>query len=90
MHIAERILSVISDTCHIPREQIHLTSELAALGVDSLGALDVVFAVENEFGITIEDQTAAGIRTVSDIVAGVERLLGSEALVCTPEAMSHV
>jgi acyl carrier protein len=39
------------------------------LGLDSLGALELVNALENELGETIEDEQIAAVRTVRDVVA---------------------
>jgi acyl carrier protein len=39
------------------------------LGLDSLGALELVNALENEFGESIEDEQIAAVRTVADVVA---------------------
>lgn len=43
------------------------------LGADSLDEVEVVMAVEEEFGIEISDEEAATFRTAGDILASVER-----------------
>ncbi len=42
------------------------------LGADSLDIVDLVMAIEEEFGVTIPDEAVAGIKTVGDIVKYVE------------------
>jgi acyl carrier protein len=46
---------------------------LASLGIDSLEGLEVIFALEDRFGITISDEDAVAMKTVGAVVAGVER-----------------
>ena len=36
------------------------------LGVDSLGVLAIADIVENKYGISLDDERIAGVRTVSD------------------------
>ena len=46
---------------------------LASLGIDSLEGLEVIFALEDRFGISISDEDAGAMTTVGAVVAGVER-----------------
>jgi len=48
---------------------------LASLGIDSLEGLEVIFALEDHFNIKISDEEAAGMKTVGQVMAGVERLV---------------
>ena len=38
---------------------------LADLGIDSLDALNIIFEVEEAFGITVPDETARSMRTTT-------------------------
>ena len=49
---------------------------LASLGIDSLEGLEVIFALEDRFGISIPDEEAASMKTVGAVVAGVKKLTG--------------
>ena len=49
---------------------------LASLGIDSLEGLEVIFALEDRFGISISDEDAVAMTTVGAVVAGVERCVG--------------
>jgi len=48
---------------------------LASLGIDSLEGLEVIFALEDRFNIKISDEEAADMKTVGQVMAGVERLV---------------
>ena len=54
MSTFDKVADIISDTSEIPREEIKLESHtIDDLGIDSLDFLDIVFAVDKEFGIKI-------------------------------------
>ena len=48
----EKVAQIIADTSEIPREKITPESHtIDDLGIDSLDFLDIVFAIDKEFGI---------------------------------------
>ncbi len=49
------------------------------LGLDSLGTVDLVIQVEDEFGISIETDDLTSIRTVGDLIQLLERLIEKKA-----------
>ena len=54
MSTFDKVADIISDTSEIPREDITPESHtIDDLGIDSLDFLDIVFAVDKEFGIKI-------------------------------------
>ncbi len=54
MSTFDKVADIISDTSEIPREEIKPDSHtIDDLGIDSLDFLDIVFAVDKEFGIKI-------------------------------------
>jgi acyl carrier protein len=73
--LAERVLSVIASSKRIPREQVSVEGSLADLGLDSLDQLNLLFALETEFNISISDEEAKSIRTVGEMVEGVRKLV---------------
>ena len=50
------------------------TKIIEDLGADSLDAVELIMALEDEFGVEVNDDDAQGIKTVGDIVALVEKL----------------
>jgi acyl carrier protein len=73
--LTERVIGIIASTQHIDREKIKPDSTFAELNVDSLDGINILFAVENEFNISIPDDAAQTIRGVGDMVDGIEKLL---------------
>ena len=50
----DKVADIIADTSEIPREDIQADSHtIDDLGIDSLDFLDIVFAIDKEFGIKI-------------------------------------
>ncbi len=75
--VEEKVIATLASVKRIPAEQIKLDSSLQELGVDSLDTFTLLFELEGKFNISIPDDEARNIRTVSDIVAGVQRILDS-------------
>jgi acyl carrier protein len=46
---------------------------ISELGIDSLGMLEIVGAMERQLKIQIPDESLAGIQTVSDLIELVEK-----------------
>ncbi|HUO39705.1 MAG TPA: acyl carrier protein [Mycobacterium sp.] len=47
-------------------EEISDESTLEDLGVDSLGVLGIADIVETKYGVSLDDERIAGVRTLSD------------------------
>jgi acyl carrier protein len=73
--VTERVLDTIAKTQRIPREKITIDSRFEELGLDSMDAVNILFALEEEFDITIPDEEAKQIRNPREMVAGVQRLV---------------
>jgi acyl carrier protein len=69
------------ETLAIPESALSDDTTLADAGVDSLSALELVFAVEGHYGISIDPADADRIQSLGDLAASVDRL--------TEQATSH-
>ena len=76
--VTERVLNTIAKTQRIPREEITIDSRFEELGLDSMDAVNILFALEEEFDITIPDEEAKQIRNPHEMVAGVQRLVDAK------------
>ncbi len=77
--LTERVLTVIATSKRIPREQVTIDSEFQQLGIDSMDAVEILFALENEFDISIPDEEVRTVRNVRQMAAGVEKLVAAKA-----------
>jgi acyl carrier protein len=62
----------------IPLESVTIDSEFQQLGIDSMDAVEILFALENEFDITIPDDEARSVRNVRQMCEGVEKLVAAK------------
>ena len=51
------------------------TDIVADLGADSLDVVEMMMALEEEYGVTIEDSKIPDLKTVGDVAACVESML---------------
>ena len=58
----------------IPEEKLSAATALAEAGIDSLDALTILFAIEEEFHISIPDDKARAMKTFGDMIDIVEGL----------------
>ncbi|HUA87190.1 MAG TPA: phosphopantetheine-binding protein [Bryobacteraceae bacterium] len=76
----QRVAQVIARTQHIPPESIAVDSTFEQLKIDSLDGINILFAIEGEFDIDIPDEDARQIRSVREMVEGIEKLLAAKQL----------
>ena len=79
-NVTEEVLDVIAETQRIPRETITLDSRFEELGMDSMDAVNILFALEEKFDITIPDEAAKQIRSIREMVDGVQRMVDAKDL----------
>ncbi len=77
--LTQRVLNVIAATKRIPREQVTIDSEFQQLGIDSMDAVEILFALESEFDISIPDDEVRAVRNIRQMAEGVERLVAAKA-----------
>ncbi|BFG37073.1 hypothetical protein CerSpe_233470 [Prunus speciosa] len=73
----------VEKVCTIVRKQLALPddsavtgeSKFAALGADSLDTVEIVMGLEEEFGISVEEDSAQSIATVQDAADLIEKLI---------------
>jgi acyl carrier protein len=73
--LALKVIAVIAKSQRIPPETITLNSTFEELKIDSLDGINIVFALESEFGIEIPDEGAQNLRSVRETVEGIAKLL---------------
>lgn len=67
--VLEKVAKIIAEELNANAESITMETRLVEdLGADSLDAVEIMFALEEEFGMEIEDDAAQAIKTVGDLV----------------------
>lgn len=73
MSVVEKVNDIISEQLGVKKEEIKIESSfIDDLGADSLDTVEVVMALEEEFGIEIPDEDAEKITTVGEAVKYIE------------------
>lgn len=70
----ERVIKILASVKHISEANIKLDSTLQELGFDSLDTIILLSELEQEFSVSIPDESARSVRVVSDIVEGVRAI----------------
>ena len=77
--LIQRVLKVIATSKRIPLETVTIDGEFQKLGIDSMDAVEILFALENEFDISIPDEEVRNVRNIRDMCEGVEKLLAAKS-----------
>ena len=71
--ILDKVKSVVVDQLNVEDDEVvDDASFIDDLGADSLGIVELVMALEEEFGVSIPDEDAESIKTVGDAVAYIQ------------------
>ncbi len=69
----EKVQGIVAERLGIDEDKITMESEfIGDLNADSLDLVEVIMALEQEFGTEIKDEDAEQIRTVGDAVRFIE------------------
>jgi acyl carrier protein len=77
--IAERVIRVIAANKKMAPEDLSPASRFEDLKMDSLDALNMIFALEEEFDIDIPNEEAAKMKSVEEAIQGVEELVKAKS-----------
>ncbi len=83
-NIQDQIVAIIAEQAMIDPSEIKLDQSLEEVGIDSLGLVESIFAIEETFDISVPfnanepDQTDFDISSVAAIIKAVEGLIGEK------------
>ena len=77
--LIQRVLKVIAASKRIPLQTVTIESDFQQLGIDSMDAVEILFALENEFDISIPDDDVRNVRNIRQMCEGVEKLVAAKA-----------
>jgi len=79
MGVDGKVKDIISEQLGVKKEEIKPESSfIGDLGADSLDTVEVVMALEEEFGIEIPDEDAEKITTVGEAVTHIENKINKK------------
>ena len=73
-NIQEKVTEIIVEQLGVNADQVKAEAKLTEdLGADSLDAVELVMAIEEEFDIEVPDEDAEKLATIGDIFSFVEK-----------------
>ena len=76
--IQDRVLRVIATTRRVPLETVRPDSTFEQLGIDSLDRLNILFELEGEFDIQIDDEQAKQVTSLQQMIEGITTLVAAK------------
>ncbi|AHD00690.1 MULTISPECIES: acyl carrier protein [Leisingera] len=85
MSTQDKVIAIIAEQAVLEPSDVTLDSTLEDLGIDSLGLVESIFAIEEEFDVSIPfnanepENSDFNISNVAAIVAGIDKLILEKA-----------
>ena len=84
MNVEKKVIEIIAELAVLEVEDVSLDSSLDSLGIDSLGLVESIFAIEETFDIQIPfnandpKNSDFDISSVATIIAGIQELVAKK------------
>ena len=76
--VSDRVKAIIAEQLGVKLEEVNETASfIEDLGADSLDTVELVMALEEEFGVEIPDEDAEKMSTVGDAIKYIEAKIAS-------------
>ena len=85
MSVKDKVIEIIAEQAVLEPSDVKMDSTLEDLGIDSLGLVESIFAIEEAFDISVPfnanepNESDFDISSVQSIVAGIEALIKEQA-----------
>ena len=85
MDIGAKVIDIIAEQAILEPGDVTLESTLDSLGIDSMGLVESIFAIEEAFDIQIPfnandpSDSEFNISSVSSIISGIEKLVAEKS-----------
>ena len=65
----DKVKAIVAKELNVDEEKIQMETHLIEdLGADSLDAVELIMALEDDFGIEVDDDAAQNAKTIGDLV----------------------
>ncbi|WP_299041962.1 phosphopantetheine-binding protein [uncultured Tateyamaria sp.] len=84
MSIKDKVIEIVAEQAVLEPGDVSLDNTLEDLGIDSLGLVESIFAIEEEFDIQVPfnanepEASDFDISSVQSIIAGIEKLIAEQ------------
>lgn len=71
--VFEKVQQIIAEGLNVSLDKVTMDTHLVDdLGADSLDAVELIMALEDEFGLEVDDEAAQNMKYVKDLVNYIE------------------
>lgn len=83
--VQEKVVAIIAEKAVLRIDELQFDQPLSALGIDSLGMVEAIFAIEETFDVSVPFNANTGqsdefdLSTVASVVAAVEALVAQKS-----------
>ena len=81
----DRLCAILAKDYKLDASQLTLEAPLESLGIDSLGVADLLFNLEDEFGISLPSEPVQ-LLTLGDVAGFIDGLISAQAAQAAPAA----
>ncbi|CUH88694.1 Acyl carrier protein [Phaeobacter sp. CECT 5382] len=84
MSTQDKVIAIVAEQALLEPSDVTLTSTLEDLGIDSMGLVECIFAIEEEFDISIPfnanapEESDFDISNVAAIITGIDKLMSQK------------
>ena len=84
-NVKDRVIQIIAEQAVLEPSDVSMDQSLVDLGVDSMGLVEAIFAIEESFDISVPfnanepEKSEFDITSVASVVAAVEKLVAEQA-----------
>ena len=85
MDVKDKVIEIIAEQAVLDVSDVTMDSTLESLGIDSLGLVESIFAIEEAFDIQVPfnandpSESSFDISSVATIIAGIEKLVAEQS-----------
>jgi len=79
MSTLEAVQSILIEEFKLSPDRLRPEATLADLGIDSLDLVDLIFKIEDRFGLKITDDVPRSLVTLGDVAAYIDEVLKNRA-----------
>lgn len=76
--LTSRVIAIIEQTMKMEKGRVQPASTFEELAIDSLDGINIAFALESDFDVSIPDDALPKMRSVADITAGIAGLIAAK------------
>jgi acyl carrier protein len=82
----QRLQAIVAKDYTLEIETITADSSLESLGIDSLGVAELLFNIEDEFGVSLPVEPVHDLATVGDVAQFIDTLIAAQPAPSTSAA----